>query len=178
MNTIKKLLFFTMTFTFLSSTALFADENTTPTYTLTTTDNQIIHVSETKEGLDFKEFQGKAVLLTLFGHRCPPCMREIPKLIELTKKHPTDLAIVAIESQDYPTREVIEFKKEHGMNYNVVAGIDHNEFISYIAGRAGYTSGIPLPLLIAIDKNGEVQGVQAGELSEDELEFLVQELNK
>ena len=64
------------------------------------------------------------------------------------------------------------------MNYNVVPGIDYNDFISYIAGRAGYTSGIPLPLLIAIDKHGEVKGVQAGQLSQEELESLVKTLNE
>ena len=64
------------------------------------------------------------------------------------------------------------------MNYNVIAGINHNDFITYLSGRAGYTSGIPLPLLIAIDKHGEVQNVHAGELTLDELEILVKDLNE
>jgi hypothetical protein len=64
------------------------------------------------------------------------------------------------------------------MNYNVIAGVNHNDFITYISGRAGYDTGIPLPLLIAIDKHGEVQNVHAGELSLDELELLVKDLNE
>jgi len=163
---------------FISTTSTVSAEEKPLVYTLTTTNNQEITVNDTKEGLDFKEFKGKAVLLTLFGHRCPPCIREIPTFVELTTKHPNDLAIVALEAQNYPESEVKEFQEEHKMNYNVIAGINHNDFITYISGRAGYTSGIPLPLLIAIDKHGEVQNVHAGELTLDELENLVQDLNK
>lgn len=173
----KKLLL-TITLTFLTFIPLYAEESQT-TYTLTTTDGYDINVSShTEEGLDFKNFQGKAVLLTLFGYRCPPCIREIPELIELTNKHQDDLAIVAIESQDYPADKVKAFKKDHKMNYDVIAGINHDDFISYIAQRAGYTTSIPLPLLIAVNKYGEVQTIQAGQLSQDELEFLVKKLNE
>lgn len=169
----------TLTVTLLSLTTLYAE---TPmpitTYTLTTTDNKTLNITETQEGLEFQEFKGKAVLLAFFGHRCPPCIREIPEFIKLTKKHQDDLEIVAIESQNSSVDNVIAFKKEHKMNYTVVAGVKYRDFITKIAGRAGYPEGIPLPLLIAIDKEGEVQDVQAGQLSEQELESLVKELNE
>lgn len=174
-----KILLLTITLIFLSFTALYADTSTPISYSLTTTEGNTINISETKEGLDFQEFQGKAVLLVLFGHQCPPCLREIPEFIALTKKHKNDLAIIAIESQNYPVDEVQTFQKEHKMNYNVIPGINHNDFISYIAMRAGYnTMSIPLPLLIAVDKYGKVQYVQAGQLSKNELEFLVEKLNE
>jgi len=147
------------------------------TFTLTTTADKNITVTDTKEGLDFKEFKGKAVLLALFGHRCPPCLKEIPEFIELTNKHKDDLEIIAIEAQLYPTDKVKEFVTDHNMNYNVIAGVDHGDFVSYIAERAGYTRGLPLPLLIAVNKNGEVENVQAGLIREDELEILVKDLN-
>ncbi len=172
-----KKLFLSLALAFISTTSIISAD-TPLVYTLTTTDNKTITVEDTKEGLNFKEFKGKAVILALFGHRCPPCIREIPAFIALTDKHPNDLAIVALEAQNYPEDEVKEFQKEHKMNYNVIAGINYNDFITYVAERAGYTSGIPLPLLIAIDKNGEVQNVHAGELTLDELEFLVKDLNE
>jgi len=172
-----KKLFLTLALAFVSTTSIVSADKPLD-YTLSSTDNKIITVEDTKKGLNFKEFQGKAVLLILFGHRCPPCIREIPTFIELTNKHPNDLAIVAIEAQNYSEDKVKEFQKEHKMNYNVIAGINHNDFITYISERAGYTNGIPLPLLIAIDKNGEVQNVHPGELSLDEFENLVKDLNK
>lgn len=174
----KKLLL-TLIITF--STLLHAVEET-PSFTLTTIDDKTItvnqlNISKTEIGLEFKEFKGKAILLTLWGHRCPPCRKEIPEFIKLTKKHKKDLEIVAIESQGYPTTDVKEFAADHGMNYNVVAGVDHNEFINYIATIAGYGRGVPLPLVIAINKDGEVEQVRVGLIEADELEMLIEDLN-
>ena len=167
----KKLL---LIITLLLST-LYAEESIS--FTLTTVDDNNLTVSETKEGLNFHEFKGKAILLTLFGHRCPPCLKEIPELIELTDEHKDDLEIVAIEAQLYPKESVKAFVAQHKMNYNVVAGYDHNDFVAYIANRAGYSNGIPLPLLIAINKDGEVESVQAGLVGKSELEQLIKDLN-
>ena len=148
------------------------------TFTLVTTDEQNISIIETQEGFDFPQFKGKAIFIALFGHRCPPCLKEIPEFIELTNKHKDDLAIVAIEVQGYPADKVKEFAEIHKMNYNVVPGVNHRDFISYLADRAGLPNGIRLPFLIAINKDGEVEGTQEGRLRQDELEFMVEELNE
>jgi peroxiredoxin len=149
-----------------------------PTFTLTTIDDNNITISETKEGFEIEKFKGHAVLLVLFGHRCPPCLKEIPEFIKLTDKYEENLSIIAIEAQEYPLTSLKEFAKEQKINYNIVAGVNHKDFISYIAKRAEYNQSIPLPLLISIDKNGDVQSVQAGQLSQGELEFLVDDLNE
>jgi len=174
MNKILLILFLTLS-TFLQA----ADA---PSFTLTTIDGKTITVnqlkiSETETGLEFKEFKGKAILLTLWGHRCPPCIKEIPEFVKLTKKHKDDLEIVALEAQRYPTKDVKEFAELYDMNYNVIAGVEYGEFIDYIATMAGYSRGVPLPLLIAINKHGEVEQVRAGLVREDELEMLVEDLN-
>jgi len=168
----KKLL---LSLTVLLSTSLVAAD--APTFTLTTVNEKNITVTEIKDGLEFKEFKGKAVLLALFGHRCPPCIKEIPEFVKLTETQNDKVEVIAIEAQEFPLNSLKTFVKEHNMNYNVVAGVNHSQFISYIASRAGYTRGIPLPLLIAINKNGEVENVQAGLIHEDELELLVKDLN-
>ncbi len=168
----KKLL---LIITFLLTTILNAEEPIS--FTLTTINDKNLTVSETKDGLDFHEFKGKAVLLTLFGHRCPPCLEEIPEFIELTNKHKDNLEIVAIEAQLYPKESVKKFATQHKMNYNVIAGNDHNDFVTYLANRAGYSKGIPLPLLIAINKDGKVESVQAGLIGKSELEQLIKDLN-
>lgn len=175
----KKLLL-TLILTF--STFLYATENT-PSFTMTTIDGKKItmnqlNISKTETGLEFEEFKGKAILLSLFGHRCPPCIKEIPEFISLTNKHKNNLEIIAIEAQRFPTDKVKEFAKSYGMNYNVIAGIEHNELIDYIAGMAGYSRGVPLPLLIAINKNGEVEQVRTGLIRADELEILIEDLNE
>jgi thiol-disulfide isomerase/thioredoxin len=154
-----------------------------PSFTLNTIDGKTItinqlKISKTETGLEFKEFKGKAVLLTLWGHRCPPCIKEIPEFIKLTNKHKDNLEIVAIEAQRYNADKVKTFADDYGMNYNVIAGVNHSDFIDYIATMAGYSRGVPLPLLIAINKHGEVEQVRAGLVREDELEMLIEDLNE
>jgi len=146
------------------------------TFILTNTEGETIKVTELEEGLKFEKYYGRAVFLVLFGHMCPPCNAEIPEFIELTKAYPEKLAIVAIEAQRYSNEDLKKFKEEKGINYNLVAGKDHDEFVGYIAQRAQWNGSIPL--LIAIDKNGTVQAVQPGFIAKATLEELIEKLNK
>lgn len=160
--------------TFLHADAVASEEAIN--FTLTNTEGEKIHVSELDEGLQFKEYQGKAVFLVLFGHMCPPCNAEIPELIELTTKYKDKLAIVALEAQRYSMDELKAFKQKKGINYNLVPGKDHDEFIGYIAGRAQWNGSIPL--LIALDNKGAVQAVQPGFIPKATLEELIEKLTK
>jgi len=156
-------------------TALNAD-STRPNFTITDTANNPIHITDLKEGLLFEEYKGKAVLLIMFGHNCPPCREEIPELIELFKKNSDKLAIVAIEVQGYKTAQLAEFKKIEGINYTLVSGEDNQDFVQHIFQRAGWQGQIPF--LVTIDKNGEVQGTKSGMLGKETLEGFVTSLNR
>jgi len=156
-------------------TALNAD-STRPNFTITDTANNPIHITDLKEGLLFDEYKGKAVLLIMFGHNCPPCREEIPELIELFKKNSDKLAIVAIEVQGYKTAQLAEFKKIEGINYTLVSGEDNQNFVQHIFQRAGWQGQIPF--LVAIDKNGEVKDIKAGMLGKETLKGFVTSLNR
>lgn len=159
-----------------ADTATPADDSEPITFTLTNTEGEEILVTELEEGLKFEKYQGRAVFLTLFGHMCPPCNAEIPELIALTEEYPEKLAIVAIEAQQYSDEELKKFKEQKKINYNLVAGKDHEEFIGYLANRAEWNGSIPL--LIAIDKNGAVQAVQPGFIPKASLEEWIKTLNQ
>ena len=151
-------------------------ETETQTFTLTDTDGQQLHVSHTEGGLNFKEHQGKAIFLVLFGHMCPPCNAEIPEFIELTEKYKDKLAIVGIEAQRYSMEKLRAFKTKKNINYALIPGKDNDEFVGYIAQRAGWSGEIPF--LIALDKNGEVQDMMPGFVSKEKLEGLILKLTK
>ncbi len=152
------------------------DQKTMESFTLTNTEGQAIHINATAEGLDFQEYRGKAIFLVLFGHMCPPCNAEIPEFIALTDKYKEKLAIVALEAQRYDMESLKAFKASKGINYNLVPGKENDEFIGHIAQRAGWTGAIPL--LIALDKHGEVQTVQQGFIPKETLEGLIEKLTK
>ncbi len=145
------------------------------TFTLETVDGKTLHLKEIPHGLEIKEFKNRPILLIMFGYRCPPCLREIPRLIELTKKH-KDLAIVALEVQGLNSSELKDFIELRNINYNVIAGYDSMNFISYIQAKAGW--GGSIPFLLGIDKRGEVKIIQVGGLFESQLELVYKELIK
>jgi len=129
-------------------------------FTLKTLAGKTININETEGGLVFEEFKEKIVLLLFFGHKCPPCLAEIPILKALTKKGHKDLEIVALEVQGLTNDRLKAFKQQKGINYHLISGEGNYEFISYIGDKANWTGGIPF--LIGFDKQGAVKVVHVG----------------
>jgi thiol-disulfide isomerase/thioredoxin len=125
--------------------------------------------------LVFEEHKN-GVLLLMFGHNCPPCKEEIPQFIELSKKFGDKLTIIALEVQGYKTADVKRFKEQNKINYTLISGDDNYNFLKHIVQRAGWKGRIPF--LIAIDKHGAVQFMQAGLIKKEYLEELIEKLNK
>ncbi len=161
-----------LTVLLLLSINLYADN---PSFVLTDSQGNQLHVQDTKDGLVFQEHKN-GVLLTMFGHNCPPCKEEIPEFIELTKKYGDRLTIISIEVQGYKSEQVEAFRKSNGINYTLLSGDDNINFVKHIVQRSGWKGAIPF--LIAIDKNGDVKVVQAGLIKKSSLEDLVKTLNK
>ncbi len=133
-------------------------------------------ITGTPEGLKISGMEGKVVFLEFFGHKCPPCLMSIPHLIDMQKKHKGKLAIIAVEVQGYDKSELKRFVKQKGINYTVVSGAEEHLFVSYISQRAQWQGSIPF--LLALDKKGDVQYIQAGMLPESALEELFTQLSK
>jgi len=147
----------------------------TPIMSITDTNGKTYQITGTEEGLKIKGLEGKIVFLEFFGHKCPPCIKSIPHLINLQKKHQDKLAIISIEVQGYDRARLTKFAKEKGMNYITVSQDDAGILVQYISQRAQWQGSIPF--LVALDKKGVVQFVQAGMLPEASLEELIKQLN-
>lgn len=128
----------------------------------------------TQNGIDIKELRGKVVIVDLFGHACPPCIRSIPHLIELQNKYKSELAIIAVEVQGYDNMELQEFAKDKSINYIVASEENSYSFVKYIQSRAQWDGGIPF--LLILDTKGEVQLINTGMLLKSELEEIIEEL--
>jgi thiol-disulfide isomerase/thioredoxin len=143
---------------------------------LTDVNGKTYTVTGTKEGLKISGMEGKVVFLEFFGHRCPPCLRSIPHLINLQNRHKNKLAVIAVEVQGFSPAELKTFVKRKGINYTVISGEQERLFVSYISQRAQWQGSIPF--LLALDGKGDVQFIQAGMLPESSLEGLFQQLSK
>ena len=143
-------------------------------FTLTDTEGKQFNITESKDGLIFEEHKGKAIFLIIFGHNCPPCKAEIPEFVELTEKYKDKLQIIAIEAQRYSVTQLKAFKEDKGINYSLVTGKEHENFVGYIADKAQWKGAIPF--MIAIDKNGAVDSMEQGFIPEKTLEELIEKL--
>ncbi len=158
-------------FTLLTSTQAASQ----PTMSMTDIKGKTYQVTGTEQGLKIKGLEGKIVFLEFFGHKCPPCLASIPHMIKLQNKYKDKLAIVSIEVQGYNNTQLKNFAKEKGMNYIVVSDENANGIVTYISQRAQWQGSIPF--LVAMDKKGNVQFVQAGMLPESSLEELIKQLD-
>ncbi len=164
---------FALTFLLFSLfTSLNAED--APKMSMTDTEGKTYQITGTDQGLNIKGLEGKIVFLEFFGHKCPPCLKSIPHLINLQKKHKDKLAIISIEVQGYDRTRLTKFAKEKGMNYITVAQDDAGNLVQYISQRAQWQGSIPF--LVALDSTGTVQFVQAGMLPESSLEELIKQL--
>ncbi|CAA6805732.1 MAG: thioredoxin family protein [uncultured Sulfurovum sp.] len=151
------------------------DKNTQPVMSMTDIQGKTYKVQGTEQGLNIEGLEGKVVFLEFFGHKCPPCLKSIPHLIELQEKHKDNLAIVSIEVQGYGNENTAKFAKSKGMNYIVLSEEKASEVVNYIQQRAQWRGSIPF--LVAMDTKGDVQFVQAGMIPEASLEELIEQLS-
>jgi len=160
----------------LLGTLAFAQDAKSYSFKLKTIDGKTLEVDGTKNGLLFKDFKNKVVLLEFWGTHCPPCLFSIPHYIELTKEYKDKIAMVAVEVQMTPKDQLINFVKEKGINYNVLSQEENMDFVRYIAARAQWRGAIPY--LLIFNKNGEVATIQRGMVSKEYVESVIKELLK
>jgi len=162
--------------TTLIATFAFA-QNKLLNFKVKTIDNKTLEVTEAKNGLAFKDFKGKVVLLEFWGTHCPPCLMSIPHYKKLTKEYKDKLAMVAIEVQMTPKEQLKKFVEDKGINYYVGTQEDNLNFVRYVAQRAGWRGAIPY--LIALDTNGNVIDIKRGFASEEYVRGIIEyALNK
>ena len=170
----KTLLTFAALLTLLA-TSTFAAKGTT--FTLKESKAPTLHVKEVENGVLFKEYKGKVVLLNFFGKHCKWCMKEIPELVDLQKKYKKDFQVVAIHAQEPMTPgERSRLDNRFHFNYPIYES-DHNyDFTRYIAQRAGWSGS--LPFSVVFDRNGSAVRIIPGYAPKETLEHMIKVLTQ
>jgi thiol-disulfide isomerase/thioredoxin len=99
------------------------------------------------------DFQGKLLIVDVWGTWCPPCREEIPHLIKLKDTYANDLEIVGINYEHGEGENVIEnvrkFAADQGMNYRLVIGDQATQ--EKIPDLRGF------PTTLFLDRSGNVR---------------------
>jgi cytochrome c biogenesis protein CcmG/thiol:disulfide interchange protein DsbE len=111
------------------------------------------------DGASFKlaDFKGKVVVVDFWATYCPPCVKQIPQLAELSKRHRDQgLEIIGLTSDEKSDQEKVQqFIKRLGVNYTIGYA---NNWVSgaFLKGTEDESGAPPIPQLFVIARNGRV----------------------
>lgn len=109
-----------------------------------------------------KDYKGQGIVLNFWGTWCGPCEREFPAMENKYAKYKElGVEIIAVNYKQ-SNFEVSEYVKKMGMTFPVAIDKKASVFDAYNIK--------PLPTTIFIDKNGKIQDISKGEMSEQEIE--------
>ena len=145
-----------------------------PIFDIVDTNNQHIKIQGSDNGLNVIGAEGKVVFIEFFGHRCPPCLKTIPHLIDIKNKYKDKVEIIAIEVQGLNHKQLQSFAKQKGINYHAISDEDTGMFTNYIAQRTQWQGSIPFTLIL--DTKGEAQVIQVGLIPQHVLETVIEKL--
>lgn len=128
--------------------------------TLKTVKGREFHLSVRPNQIKIAELEGKIIFLKVFGWNCEYCEKEIPELIKLKNKFKGAFETIALEYQHHSNRQSLKLIKEKGINYQLVNGNEHKEFLSYLEKEYKWKGVIPLTIVLNTD--GKILAFEVG----------------
>jgi cytochrome c biogenesis protein CcmG/thiol:disulfide interchange protein DsbE len=110
------------------------------------------------------DYRGKIVVLNFWATWCPPCVEEIPSLIQMNNQvRDKNIEIIAV-SIDVDEAAYKSFIKQHGVNFLTVR--DPQQKSSTLYGTTGW------PETFIIDKNGVLRRKFVGPVNWDDPQIV------
>ncbi len=138
---------------------------------ITTEDQSVAFAFEDLNGqlvqLTDERFQGKPVLINLFGTWCPNCNDEAPVLVDFYDKYHADgleivgLAFEFTDDVERDKKQIAEFKKRYGIQYPLLrAGINDKAEAAKILGFLDQV--VAYPTSIFLNREHKVVNIHSG----------------
>ena len=145
--------------------------------TVTTVGGKTIKVNKTANGLVFEGYEGKIVLLEMYGWNCPHCIAAIPGYNRLKNKYPNDVYIITVES--YGTNpDMQKYVADYGIQYDTVAKQNAGKLPAFVQSLTGYTvEAAGVPSLLVFTRSGDLaEYLPPQDLPEAYVDSLIQGL--
>ena len=118
-----------------------------------------------------REWQGKILIVNFWASWCPPCLEEIPELIDLQNRYsPQGLQVIGVAIDD--PDQAKSFMQAQGVNFPVIIGVDDAIELGKKMGNRIST----LPYTAIFDQQGKTRYAQPGKISKNDLELLIKSL--
>lgn len=112
--------------------------------------------------IKLSDYRGKWVVVNYWATWCPPCLEEIPELINFHDRHNrSDAVVVGINMEHKDPKQLAQFIDDNLISYPVVPLKDNMPLLGNVPG---------LPTTYLVDPSGKIAAVQVGEVTGDMLE--------
>ncbi|PPK93513.1 thiol-disulfide isomerase/thioredoxin [Kineococcus xinjiangensis] len=133
---------------------------------------QLSGTSAEGEEVDLAQLRGSVVVLNVWYATCPPCRREAPVLAKLSQEYADEgVRFVGVNVRNDSTEAVHAFQDQYDIAYPSIRDTDGR---AQLALR-GIVPTAP-PNTLVLDAEGRVAAKAAGEVSEETLTALVDEV--
>ena len=120
---------------------------------------------------NLSEFRGKWVVLNFWATWCPPCLKEIPELVDFhDDHHKKDAVVVGITYENIAPAALREFTESYFMSYTILITPPTTKT------PFGVISGLPSTFLISPE--GELVASQTGPVTAKLIEDFIKEQTK
>ncbi len=104
-------------------------------------------ITDSQRTVSLNQFQGKPVVLNFWATWCPPCIQEMPSLVQLQKQLGDKVTIIAV-SEDEDDNAYKQFVRDH--NIDLLTVRDTRQKTNGLYGTTGF------PETFVIDRTGKI----------------------
>lgn len=120
--------------------------------------------------IKLSDYKGKWVVVNYWATWCPPCLEEIPELVNFHDQHKdSDAVVVGINMEKKDRQQLSAFVDDYLVSYPVVQMTDDMPLLGNIPG---------LPTTYLIDPSGKAAAVQVGQVTGEMLEAFIADYPK
>jgi thiol-disulfide isomerase/thioredoxin len=116
------------------------------------------------EAVSARQFAGQPLVINLWATWCPPCVREIPALVDFQQQWGEQITVLGVA---YDNAEAVrEFLPRFEVNYPIALA---DPFTDTLSAQLGNERDA-LPYTALVDANGIVRAVHSGEMNAEHLQ--------